>query len=377
MSAYTSPLLSAFGVFEATGPDAGVAAHYGEPLKEQRRLVLGAEKFVLADYSHLGVVTVSGPDRLSWLTTISSQVLAGLSAGESTELLLLSVQGRIDFAAYAVDDGEKVWLICEGSQAADLAEYLDSMKFMLRVEIADVSDTYAVLSSTADPRTAETAPEKLAAGVIWEDPWPGITAGGHSYAEVSEQEHPGADFKRFFTIVDRSDLMEIASSVSLAGVWAAEALRIEAWRPRFGTEVDEKTIPHELDLMRTAVHMNKGCYKGQETIARVHNLGHPPRRLVFLDLDGSEHTLPAAGSAVYAGSKKVGRVTSVAQHWEAGSIALAVIKRTVDPAAELRVVDETTNADTPAQYAAAQTVIVSPEAGQTVGRRDMGDFLRR
>ena len=154
----------------------------------------------------------------------------------------------------------------------------------------------------------------------------------------------------------------------LAGVWAAEALRIAAWRPRWGAETDDKTIPHELDLLRTAVHLNKGCYKGQETVARVHNLGHPPRRLVFLQLDGSQHTMPAAGSEVRAGDRKVGTVTSVAQHYEMGPVALAVIKRSVAPDEVLTVLD----GEEP--YAAAQEVIVAPDAGQVVGRQT--GFLR-
>ena len=78
----------------------------------------------------------------------------------------------------------------------------------------------------------------------------------------------------------------------LAGIWAAEALRVAAWRPRLGFETDHRTIVHEVDWLRTAVHLHKGCYRGQETVARVHNLGRPPRRLVFLHLDGSGHVLP-------------------------------------------------------------------------------------
>lgn len=381
MATHQSSLMQAFGVFEASGADATVAAHYGEPLKEQRRLVMGSEKFVAADYSHLDIVTVSGPDRLSWLTTLSTQVLTGMKPGDSRELALLSPQGRIEHALFAVDDGEQVWLIAEAGQGEPLTAFLNSMRFTLRVEIQNRSAEFGALVSFEDPRTAENAPAGLQSVPIWEDPWPGVVPGGTSYAEVGDTEHPANDFHRYFSIVPLSQLTEIAQDLSLAGIWAAEALRIEAWRPRAAYEIDEKSIPHELDLMRTAVHLEKGCYKGQETIARVHNLGHPPRRLVFLDLDGSEHTMPAAGSTVYAGIKKVGKVTSVAQHWEAGPIALAVIKRNVDPAAELTVVDEsddTEDSSAPTvQYAATQTLIVSPEAGQVAGRRNMGEFMRR
>ena len=85
---------------------------------------------------------------------------------------------------------------------------------------------------------------------------------------------------------------------TLVGTWALEALRVAAWRPRLGHETDHRTIPHEVDWLRTAVHLTKGCYRGQETVARVHNLGRPPRRLVMLHLDGSGHGLPEQGADV-------------------------------------------------------------------------------
>lgn len=380
MTGYRSPLLSRPGAFEASGADAGVAAHYGDPMAEQRALDRRAQ-LTLVDHSNLGVVTVAGEDRLSWLTTLSSQVLTDMGEGDSTELLLLTPQGRIEFAAFAVEKDGAVWLMTERDQAAPLTDYLNRMKFMLRVDITDRTETHAVLGSTLDPRQIEGADAVLAGGTVWADPWgAGIAPGGYTYASAGENEHPGSAYRRYLTIVPAHRLLDAVEGAKLAGSWAAEALRIEAWRPRVGIDSDEKTIPHELDLLRTAVHLEKGCYKGQETVARVHNLGHPPRRLTFLDLDGSEHTLPAAGSAVMNGEKKVGTVTSAALHHEAGPIALAVLKRSVDPAATLRVVDgEDADADgNPAtsQYAAAQTVIVAPDAGQVAGRRNMGDFLR-
>ncbi|WP_237210366.1 YgfZ/GcvT domain-containing protein [Rothia nasimurium] len=380
MTAYRSPLLSRPGAFAASGADAGVAAHYGDPMAEQRVLARRAQ-LTLVDHSNLGVVTVAGEDRLSWLTTLSSQVLAGLGEGSSTELLLLTPQGRIEFSAFAVEKDGTVWLITERNQAAPLAEYLNRMKFMLRVEITDRTETHAVLGSTLDPRQIEGADAVLAGGTVWVDPWgAGIAPGGYTYASAGEGEHPASAYRRYLTIVPAHRLLDAVEGAQLAGVWAAEALRIEAWRPRVGVDSDEKTIPHELDLLRTAVHLEKGCYKGQETVARVHNLGHPPRRLTFLDLDGSEHTLPAAGSAVMNGEKKVGTVTSVALHHEAGPIALAVLKRSVEPTATLRVVDggdaDADGNPATSQYAAAQTVIVAPDAGQVAGRRNMGDFLR-
>ncbi|TDL41797.1 folate-binding protein [Arthrobacter nitrophenolicus] len=343
---------------EAAGADAGVAAHYGEPLREQRALAAGT---AVVDLSHRGVVTVTGPDRLSWLNTLSSQQVTGLGPGESSELLLLSVQGRIEFDARVVDDGGTTWLIVEGAEAAPLAEFLNRMKFMLRVEVADVSTDWAVVGST------KAIPE-WSGLLAWQDPWPHVSAGGFSYATVTEANHPGLERPWFEYLVPAAALEETVAGRPLAGTLAAEALRVAAWRPRIGAETDDKTIPHELDLLRTAVHLAKGCYKGQETIARVHNLGHPPRRLVFLQLDGSQHTLPAAGSPVLVGDRKVGTVTSVAQHHEMGPVALAVIKRSVAPDEILTVLD----GDEP--YPASQELIVAPDAGQVVGRQT--GFLR-
>ena len=291
-----SPLLSRPGAVEAGGADSGVASHYGEPLREQRALAAGT---AVVDLSHRGVVTVSGPDRLSWLNTLSSQQVTNLAPGESSELLLLSIQGRIEFDARVIDDGGTTWLIVEAAEAAPLAEWLNRMKFMLRVEIADVSDEWAVLGTTRRV-------EEWSGLMVWEDPWPHVGAGGYAYSVVGEESHPGLERPWFEYLVPAAELEATVGDRPLAGVWAAEALRVAAWRPRLGAETDDKTIPHELDLLRTAVHLAKGCYKGQETIARVHNLGHPPRRLVFLQLDGSQHTLPAVGQRSAAGGAQSG-----------------------------------------------------------------------
>lgn len=365
---YRSVLLDQPGAVEAGGPDAGVAAHYGDPLPEQRALARG-KAFV--DQSQRGVVTVGGADRLTWLTTLSSQVFTGLAPGQSTEAMFLSIQGRVEFAPHVLDDGAVTWLITEAAEAPGLAAWLESMRFAMRVEVADVSAEWAVLAAGKDLR-AQLA-EAASAIVTWEDPWPGVAVGGYAYSVT--EEHPGAQRPWFEHVLPMAQLGRAAALLSsqgysLAGSWAAEALRIEAWRPRWGVETDEKTIPHELDWLRTAVHMSKGCYKGQETVARVHNLGHPPRRLTFLDLDGSQHTLPAAGAEVTLNGKTVGRITSAQLHHEAGPVALAVLKRTADPRAELLVRDSAGASGQAAaeQWSAAQTVIVEPDAGSVVGR---------
>jgi folate-binding protein YgfZ len=192
--------------------------------------------------------------------------------------------------------------------------------------------------------------------LAWIDPWRAIVAGGFQYAAIPV--HPGESWNYEEVLVERARLTEL-SAVPAAGTLALEALRIEAWRPRAATELDATTIPHELDWMRSAVHLSKGCYRGQETVAKVHNLGHPPRRLVMLHLDGSEGVLPAAGDEVQLGSGvTVGRVTAASLHHELGPIALAVVKRSADPAAALAV----QSSEGPL-LAAAQQVIVPTDAG--------------
>jgi len=329
---YTSPLLSRHGAVAAATPDAGVAWHYGDPTAEQRALARGA---AVVDQSHLGVITVTGPDRLSWLHSITSAQLIDLEPRQSRELLVLSPQGHMEHVAGVVDDGVTTWLITARDHAPELTEWLNRMKFMLQVEIVDVTDQWAAIGEPVSREGNESEP------ITWVDHWPAVFEGSTRYGPDAAN-HPGAQRPWRLVLVPRERLdAEIRSREeggwTLAGTWATEALRIEAWRPRLETEVDYKTIPHELDWLRTSVHLHKGCYRGQETIARVHNLGRPPRRLVMIYLDGSGHLLPTRGAAVYVGEKEVGVVTSVARHHELGPVALAVIKRSVPEDAQFTV----------------------------------------
>jgi folate-binding protein YgfZ len=355
---FRSPLLSRRGAVAAAGPDDGVAWHYGDPTAEQRALAQGG---AVVDLSHYGVVRVTGPDRLSWLNSITSQDLTELAPRTSTETLVLSPHGHIEYAAGVVDDGESTWLLTEGSAAPGLAAWLDRMRFMLRVEVADVSADWAVLGEPIDSEGS------AGEAITWRDPWPRVAPGGTRYGPPDES-HPGLHRPWRLVLVPRETVAAAvaareATGWRIAGTWASEALRIEAWRPRL-TDVDHRTIPHELDWLRTAVHLHKGCYRGQETVARVHNLGRPPRRLVMLLLDGSGHLLPAPGAQVRqqgTPARVVGAVTSVARHHELGPVALALVKRSTPEDLELDV-----DCDGGA-VAAAQEVVVAGE-GLSVDR---------
>jgi tRNA-modifying protein YgfZ len=340
-----SPLLAEPGAVPADGPDAGVAAHYGDPYAEQRGVISG---WGVVDASHRPVVRISGPDRLSWLHSLSTQHLERLAPGQGAQTLVLSPQGHIEHQLTLTDDGTAVWAHVEPGTAGALLDFLASMKFMLRVEAEDVTADHAVLSVLGPAQPASLA----------------------SAGDVEVRTGETTDL-----IVPRLSLPDSvarlrSSGAVLAGMWAHEALRIAAGQPRLGLDTDHRTIPHEVGWIETAVHLSKGCYRGQETVARVHNLGHPPRRLVLLHLDGSEDRLPAHGSPVQLGDAAIGSVGSAARHYELGPIALALVKRTVP-------VDATLTAD---GVAAAQEVIVPPDAGANVQisfKRPRGDLIGR
>ena len=379
--------------------------HFGNPLREQALLAQGQAWAWL----NRDVVEVSGADRLSYLTTVSTQVLTDLeNDGSCRQVLFLDANGHILYAALAVAalvpaqaeqaaPGEQsVLLLVDAGCGEGLAQLLNSRRFMLRVQ-AQVRPDLQVAGAIGD------GVQKLA-GVVknlvttWSDPWPGITPGGSTY--FTGTRHPGANYRAGGVVValepgqtapdqsaasgqeaapgqehalapgqEQASGQEPGQALAAAGLTqgltqvgelAWEALRIEAGLPRWVREVDARAIPNELDWLRTGVHLNKGCYPGQETIARTVNLGRPPRRLVQLQLAGWQGQLPEVGARVYlpAGDnpagKVVGAITSVARHWELGNIALALVRRGVPAQAELAV-------DLEAGYeSASQELLVDP-----------------
>lgn len=374
------PGAAAAGPVPAADPDALVPAHYGDPLREQRLLADGLAVSALAR----DVVAVTGADRLTWLTTLSSQRLTGLTPGDGgAEALLLDAQGRIAHALAALDDGRTLLLVTEAGDGPALAALLDRMRFMLRVEVGAREDLVALGALGAGRERLRRAADGAGAlAGAWTDPWPGVVEGGTSYDVGLDSPHPGRAYAAGFVLVPATRVVEVvrafaagglaneeppaggpaagpgealtavAEHDALAGAMAWEALRIEAGRPRRAREVDERAIPHELDWLRTAVHLTKGCYPGQETVARTLNLGRPPRRLTLLQLDGLAGGLPAPGDVVRLGERAVGAVTSAARHHELGPIALALLRRGVPVEAALSV-DVSEAADGPGATGAA------------------------
>ena len=285
-------------VFVEDGPDKGAIWHFGEPNKEQRAL---AEGKAWADLSHLSVIAISGDDRLKWLHDLTTQYLVDFGAGIWLSAMVLDPQGHVEYQFNVVDDGTTSYLVMDPHFVEGLSAYLNKMRFMLRVEVRDATNEYAVMRA------------------------PGV---------ANEIGGP-------FALVPRAELDEMKeafnSTATQVGTWALDAERVAAGRPRHGIDTDFKTIPNELGVLNGAVHMNKGCYRGQETVAKIYNLGKPPRRLVMLHLDGHAVVMPPSGTPVMNGEVQVGFLGTVARHHELGPIALAIVKRNTPVDAQLMV----------------------------------------
>lgn len=341
--------------------DAGVAAHYGDPMREQRALLTAAG---LVDRSHRGVLAVPGPERLSWLHNITTQHLLDLPAGQGTETLVLTPHGHVEHHAMVTEDGTTTWLDTEPGAAPALLDFLEKMRFLTRVEPRDASDEYAVLSllgPQAGPALAAIGAEPLAAPDLVAVPGPKFPTGtvpARPTARYEVRPLPGGGWARHGRLgvdllVPRDRVSDVVDAMAAAGVpacglWAYEAMRVAARIPRLGLDTDHRTLPAEIGLIAPAVHLEKGCYRGQETVARVHHLGRPPRRLVLLHLDGSAtDQLPAPGTPVTAGQagaagsgdapRPVGFLGTAARHADLGPIALAVLRRNVADDARLVV----------------------------------------
>jgi len=280
------------------GPDKGAIWHFGEPVKEQRAIEAGK---AWADLSHLSVVAVGGDDRLKWLHDLTTQFLTDLEVGIWRDAMILDPQGHVEYQFNLVDDGSTTFLTLDPGYAETLIAYLTKMKFMLKVDVRDATSEFAVLRA------------------------------------------PGAatDIGGPYALVPRGEVAQMAQTfgavATQVGTWALDAERVAAGRPRIAFETDHKSIPNELGVLNGAVHMNKGCYRGQETVAKIFNLGNPPRRLVMLHLDGSDVGFPATGAKIENDGVVVGFIGTVARHHELGTIALAMIKRNTPTDATLSV----------------------------------------
>jgi folate-binding protein YgfZ len=335
---------------DPSSADAGVPAHYGDPMREQRTL---ATAVGLVDRSNREVIAVPGAERAGWLHTLTTQHLSDLSKDQGSELLVLSPHGHVEQHAFVTEDGVTAWLDTEPGAGAGLLQYLEMMRFFTKVEPRDATAEIAVLSlvgpgaadllpGLAEPRLAAVPGPKFAAGSV-----PPEATSRYAVCDfeggLARRVPLGVDL-----LVPRAAKAAVIEKlgVPLAGLWAYEAIRVERHIPRLGWETDHRTIPAEAEFVAPAVHLDKGCYRGQETVARVHHLGRPPRRLVLLHLDGiATDQPPAQGTPVTLDGRAVGFVGTAVRHHELGLVALAVVKRNVADDAELRVAESVAAVD--------------------------------
>jgi folate-binding protein YgfZ len=309
-----------------TGPDAGAVWHYGDPLGEQRAADTEA---IAVDRSHRGVLTLTGNDRQTWLHTISTQFVSDLPDGATTQNLSLDGQGRVEDHWIQTELAGTTYLDTEPWRAQPLLEYLRKMVFWS--EVTPASADLAVLSLLG-PKLADQA----VLDVLGVDALPAeLTAVATGDGFVRRMPGTADGQVELDLLVPRAEAAGWLDRLTQAGVrpggvWAYEAHRVAAMRARLGVDTDERTIPHEVGWIggpgAGAVHLDKGCYRGQETVARVHNLGRPPRMLALLHLDGSVDR-PSTGGPVLAGGRAVGRLGTVVDHVDLGPIALALLKR--------------------------------------------------
>jgi hypothetical protein len=298
------------------------------------------------------MLSIPGPDRLGWLHSLTTQHLDRLEPMTGTELLVLSPHGHVEHHAVALDDGGATWLDVEPAAAAGLLDFFVRMRFLMRAEPADVTGEWALLSLVGPDsvdaaaalglraldvaKFAAVPPAKFATGSVPPGPTSRYSVAAIGSGGYARRMPYGIDL-----LVPRDGVHDVVASlgVPLAGLWAYEALRVANRRPRLGLDTDHRTLPAEVGWLAAAVHLEKGCYRGQETVARVHHLGRPPRRLVLLHLDGvTTDELPAAGTDVTtADGRRVGRLGTAVRHFELGPIALALVKQNVSADARLLV----------------------------------------
>ncbi|MGL6237034.1 MAG: YgfZ/GcvT domain-containing protein [Segniliparus sp.] len=288
-------------------PDQGVPWHYGDPLGEQRAAEQGR---AIADRSNLDVLKLTGPERLTWLNKVVTQKVDELPAASQAQALILDAHGRVEHHMRLFETGEDTtWVVTEPGKGEALLGYLAKMVFWAEV-------------------VPEAAPDRRVITTFEQ---------GKCFDDV----HSAESFEKTWGALTG------AQGFRPVGTWAVEALRVAALEPRLGLDTDERTLPHEARWVNPrgaelgewkAVHLEKGCYRGQETVSKIANVGRAPRQLALVHLDGDDAVDLRPGEAVVdEHGASVGRLGTTASHYELGAIALALVKRGLDPARPLVV----------------------------------------
>lgn len=304
--------------------EGATALHFGDPFAEQRAAESGS---ALVDRSDREFVVLTGPERLTWLEGFISQHVTELTPGDGTQSLILDANGRVEHVFGIIATEDSLILDTAAGRSQPLFEFLDKMVFWS--EVTPRLAPELALLTVVGPSASAAVDTIYDAGPPASPDWLLARRPRRGSAGLT-----GEDLLIDRSKLDRAwdELAETASAVM--GRWGFDALRVMELVPA-EADLDEKTIPHEVPAWigdvaaGGAVHLDKGCYRGQETVSRVHNLGRAPRALVRVLLDGSEDELPTAGAEIKAGTRNVGRLGTAVHHHELGPIALALVKRNI------------------------------------------------
>jgi folate-binding protein YgfZ len=274
----------------------------------------------MVDLSARGRIRVTGEDRARLLHAMCTNNVRDMKPGEGLCAFFLNAQGRIQADAYILCFDDHLLLDTEPETRVPLAEHLDKFIIADDVTLEDVTaDTLCL--GLEGPRVTEIAgdaglpaPNHHGSHTDWAD------------ATVAAISSTGPQGVRIYAAASRRD--EIVQALEGAGAIAvsgqeAEAARIRAFRPRYGVDITDASLPQETQQMH-ALHFQKGCYLGQEIVERIRSRGHVNKNLMGFRLEGS--TVPAAGSSLFAGGKEVGEVTSAAESPEGAVYGLAYVR---------------------------------------------------
>jgi tRNA-modifying protein YgfZ len=279
------------------------------------------------DRSERGKLLLRGDEAAEYLQGQLTNDIEALEPGEGCYAALLDRKGHMqaDMRVLRLAEDE-VWIDTEAVALEAARRHLETYKIGRAVEVEDVTEERAIVSLVG-PRSADLA----GLPPLPEHACERATVGGVECVAVGTEL--GVDL-----IVSREDRERLAAVLAEAGApevdaEAVEVLRIEIGRPRFGAEMDTATMPAEAGIVETAVNFEKGCYIGQETVARLHYRGKPNRHLRGLRLSAPAPT----GTALTLDGKQVGELGGSCVSPARGPIALAILRREAEPGAELAV----------------------------------------
>lgn len=283
-----------------------------------------------------GLLIVSGSEAADYLQGQLTNDVEAIGAGEGSYAALLDRKGHMqaDMRVLRPGEGPELWLEIEPEGLEAARRHLQMYKIGREVEVEDRGGE-RVLLSLIGPRAAEIA----GSAPLPEHYSETVTVGGAECLAVGTAE--GIDLLVAAEERDRAHAALLAAGAAEAGPEAAEIRRIEAGRPRFGAEMGTATMPAEAGIVESAVSFTKGCYIGQETVARLHYKGRPNRHLRGLRFSAQA----SPGAVLRLGEKEVGTVGSAAVSPAFGPVGLAILRREAEPGTTVAVGEDGVTAE--------------------------------